>query len=230
MVRGRLVAPRFFLFMLALAGSLAGCTVIVSDSDGHDSRPEDAWDDCYAAYDDCLDEADGAKDAVLACGDRLVDCTEPDGAETAGGGVDAGDSAGQDEPAAEVCVALHQTCVAGADTAQATLACEALFEHCAHPGVCATDPCPKACAGLDACLADHGECVAAASKTYEVEACGVVFAGCVGDAGGDACLPADDARVDECLAEHALCTACADGDTELAACNDVFDVCAHAPM
>lgn len=224
---------------------LVGCTIVVGDV-GHDARDDqDAWEQCYEQYDDCLDAADGDKDAVLACGDQLDACThEPDGDATATAGASAGADGGADTaadggadggndgaPSSEICVSLHQTCIASAVDIADTLACEALFDHCAHPGECpdCSNGCPEA--QLEQCLDDYAGCVAGATKDYEVEACNVVFDGCVAELGADACLPADDAHTDECLAEHALCTACAETDAELAACKDIFDVCvAPAPM
>lgn len=245
---GGRAAVRFFhhLFALALVAAaplVGGCTVIVTDNGGHGATAgdDDLWDACYDDYDACLDDADGDKDAVLTCGDQLDRCIGDGGdGQGSGGGASAGDSSGSGgsgavddsgggDPAAEVCVALHQACIAEADTIEATLACEALFDHCAHPGVCESDPCPKSCDGLDLCLADYGGCVAAAEKDYEVEACNLIFDGCVADEGGDLCLPDDDAKVDACLAEHELCTACAANDAELAACVDVFEACVNPP-
>lgn len=229
------------LFALALAG--AGCTVIVHDDgdDDHHNDQADTWEQCYDDYEDCLDDADGAMGAVSACNEGLERCTGADDAHepTTGSadddaGASAGASAGHDdvgEPSAEVCVSLQQTCLADADSVAETLACEALFDHCAHPGQC-QEPCEHACpeAGLASCLADYGGCVAGAVKDYEVEACGLVFHGCIADLGAPECLPEDDAQVETCLAEHALCTACADSEAELAACQDIFDICVQPPM
>lgn len=231
--------------VLATLGALAGCTIIVGDNVGAGHDEKDAWEQCYEQYDDCLDEADGETVFVEACGKQLDDCTaaasdDPtggpagDGAGASAGdsaGASAGDSAGSEVPADEVCVSLHKACIAGADSIADTLACEALFDHCAHPGVC-PEPCDHGCpeAGLDACLAGYAGCVGGAVKDYEVDACNLVFHGCVDDLGAPECLPSDDAHTDACLAEHALCTACAEGDAELAVCKDIFDTCMNPPM
>lgn len=217
----------FSSLALALVG---GCTIVVGDvGHAHHGDERDAWEQCYEQYDACLDEADGDKEAVGACGEQLDACShEHEGDDPTTGGADGG---ADGAPAAEICVSLHQTCIAGAEELADTLACEALFEHCAHPGECA-EPCAHECpeAQLERCLDDHAGCVAGAVKDYEVEACGVVFAGCVAELGAGACLPEDDAHTDACLAEHALCTACAEGEAELAACKDVFDTCVSPPM
>ena len=246
----------FSLALAAVSAVLAGCTIVVGDHHGHGK--DDPWEQCYEDYDDCLDEADGNMHAVKACGEQLDACSS-DGTdaattgagsgagESAGQGESAGESAGQGESAgesagdsdgsagevpADVCVSLHQTCIAGAQDLADTLACEALFDHCAHPGECPEDSCPKACpeAGLAACLVDYTGCVAGATKDYQVDACNLVFGGCIAELGAPECLPADDAHRDACLAEHALCTACATSDAELAACKDIFDVCIAPPM
>lgn len=215
---------------LALA-LLGACTIVVGDHVGHDhdgrDDEEDVWEQCYEQYDECLEDADGEMQAVTSCGDRLTACTADDPVTTG----DAADDPADDPPATELCVSLHQSCLAGADSLADTQACEALFDHCAHPGQC-QESCSPGCpeAALAQCLGDYAGCVAAAAKDYEVDACNVVFDGCVAEHGADACLPADDARTDACLAEHALCTACADGDAELAACQDIFDACVSPPM
>lgn len=237
--------------VLAALGALAGCTIVVGDNVG--AGHDDAWEQCYDQYDDCLDAADGQKVLVDACGKQLDGCTAAADGDPTGGpagdsagasagdsagasagdtaGTSAGDTAGSEVPADEICVSLHKACIAGSDSIADTLACEALFDHCAHPGVC-PEPCDKGCpeAGFDACLNDYAGCVAGSTKDYEVDACNVVFHGCVDDLGAPECLPADDAHTDECLAEHALCTACAEGDAELAACKDIFDTCISPPM
>lgn len=234
--------------LLAVTAALsAACTFVVEDDE------ERAWQRCYDQYDLCLDAADEDKATVLGCGEQLEICASANEEAAASGGDSqhsgdgphdgdgdgAGDgpgdapdgSGGGEAPAPDVCVALHQTCLAGADDLADVLACESLFDHCADPGECA-EPCAHACpqAALDACLADYAGCVGAADKDYEVEACDLVFDGCLAEAGGAECLPADDAHVDACLAEHALCTACAASEAELAACKDVFDACVSPPM
>lgn len=236
--RGR-PALRLASLVLATASALtSGCTIIVGESGGghHDSS---SWERCYEEYDDCLDDADGDKHAVEVCGAQLDVCDggqDGDGGVTDGGGDGQGgdgqDGDGQDDaPAVEICVSLHKTCIAGADSIEDTLACEALFDHCAHP-----EPCPNGCAevcpedGLAACLTSYGACVAAASIDVQVDACNAGFDGCVDGLGAPACLPDDDPLVDACLTEHALCTACAGGDDELATCNDIFDACIQPPM
>lgn len=224
------------LAIAALGGVLVGCTVIVGDNvGGHhgDDEQADPWEQCYEQYDDCLDDADGEKAAVEACGKQLDACShEPGDDATTGadGGGEPTTGSAAEVPAPEVCVALHQTCVAAADDVADTLACEALFDHCAHPGECpeCEDGCPED--QLEICLDDYAGCVAAAVKDYEVEACGVLFDGCVAERGATACLSEDDAHTEACLAEHALCTACADSEAELAACKDIFDACTSPPM
>lgn len=218
---------------LALFGA---CTINVGDHVGHGHHgrdDEDVWEQCYENYDECLEDADGEMQAVKACGEQLDACTAED-AVTTGESENhepADDDVDADPPATEICVSLHQSCLAGADSLADTQACEALFDHCAHPGQC-QESCSPGCpeAALEQCLGDYAGCVAAAAKDYEVEACNLVFDGCVAELGADACLPADDAHTDACLAEHALCTACADGDAELAACQDIFDACVSPPM
>ena len=218
------------LFALALAP--LGCTIVVGDQVGGGDAGEDMWEKCYDQYDECMNKADGEKVLVEACGEQLDACTsagqdDPTGGQVGGSASGGGDGA---PPAEEICVSLHKACVAEADSAAETLACEQLFDHCAHPGMCEA-PCDHGCpeAALDGCLGDYAGCVKGASKDYEVEACGVVFHGCVDELGPE-CLPADDAQTDACLAEHALCTACAADDAELAACEDVFDACMSPPM
>jgi hypothetical protein len=212
---------------LALFGA---CTINVGDNviQGHDGRDDDegVWEQCYEQYDECLEEADGEMQPVKLCGEQLDACTAEDAVTTG-----ESDDADADAPATEICASLHQSCVAEADSLADTQACEALFDHCAHPGEChesCSQDCPEAALGQ--CLGDYAGCVAAAAKDYEVDACNVVFDGCVAEHGADACLPPDDAHIDACLAEHALCTACADDDVELAACRDIFDACVSPPM
>lgn len=222
--------PRLALALASAGALLSGCTIIVGDHDDHDDA---AWERCYDEYDECLDAADGDMDAVRACGDALEACSPEGGAVAPQDPPNGGDTHGGDTspPAVEVCVALHKTCIAGADDLAETLACEALFDHCAHPDAC-QDACHEACpaAELDLCLGDYGACVDAANHDAEVDVCNATFAGCIDDAGAAACLPADDAALDVCLAEHALCTACAQGAEELAACKAVFDACVSPPM
>lgn len=230
------------LFALALLG--AGCTVIVDDDgDNHDGH-NDAGERCHDDYEECVDDADRDVDDIHACSEAYDRCNGADAEQpTSGAADDADDSAGQDEvgdstgpddeggqPAAEICVSLHQNCLADAQSVADTLACEALFDHCAHPEQC--ESCPHACpeAGLTSCLDDYGGCVLVAAKDYEVDACNLVFNGCVDELGAPECLPEDDAQVDGCLAEHALCTACAEGEDGLAVCKDLFDSCVNPPM
>ncbi len=225
------------LFALALSG--AGCTIIVDDhgdDHGHDAQ-ENAWERCYDGHEDCLDEADGAMDAVFSCNEELDRCTGANAEDpTTGGAVESTNtSADQDDeggqPPAEICVLLHQACLTDAEDVAETLACEALFDHCAHPEQC-QEQCPQACPeqGLAACLDDYGGCVGGAVKDYEVEACNFVFHGCIEELGAAMCLPEDDAHVESCLTEHVLCTACAEGEAELAACQSIFDICVNPPM
>lgn len=222
--------------LLALLGAapLGACQIIVDD------RDEDAWAACYGLYEECLLDAKGDEDAVRFCGDALDACSPE-------GGVapheqpphepppspppnSDGDGGGAEVPSEEICVSLHKTCVAEADTLAEVLACEALFDHCSEPAECPNchDACPEA--ALDACLEEYGVCVGGASEEVQIEACDLLFGACVADAGADACLPEGDEALDACLAEHALCTACADGDAELAACKVVFDACVSPPM
>lgn len=213
--------------LVLVAGALpAGCTVIVGDPDdsGQDDE-EGEWKSCDEEYECCLLDAAGEIDATKACVEQLNACNDEDDDEaTTGAGGDGGGSV-------DVCVSLHQSCLASADSLADNLACEALFEHCAHPGEC-TESCQEGCPEdqLAVCLGDYGGCVAAAAKDYEVEACGLVFHGCVDEVGADACLPEDDAHTGACLEEHALCTACADDEAELTACKDIFDACLTPPM
>jgi hypothetical protein len=218
--------------LVLVAGALpAGCTIHVGDHDDSGWQDEDGeWKSCEEEYDCCLLDAAGEIDAIKACNVQLDACNGEgeddgdDGEATTGAGAGEGGEV-------DVCVSLHQTCLAGADSLADNLACEALFEHCAHPGECA-ESCHEGCPEdqLAVCLGDYGGCVAAAAKDYEVEACGVVFHGCVDEVGAGACLPEDDAHTDACLEEHALCTACADDEAELTACKDVFDACLTPPM
>jgi hypothetical protein len=240
------------LAKLGLTGILAGALVSVVGG-CHWLLLEHAEDDfefCDDAYDDCLGWAISAEDRswceedVKACYEACEGGWEEDEAgddetgdpgggntsnETAEGDGDEGDGdegdgdEGDDEGG--VCIDLFGNCIDDAETLSDVDACEALYDHCVHPGEC---PLPE-CGGcpaeeLEACLDQFSECTALADTPEKVEVCGASFDECTAPFAEECAVEAHP-NLEPCLEQHELCVACAEDDLQVAACQDVFATC-----
>jgi hypothetical protein len=212
---------------------------------------------CYDAHEECLEDAHSADDR-RACDDDRDDCVascdgsgggswDDDGdgdGDTGDGDGDAGDGdgdagdgdgetgdgeTGDGGEIPDVCLELHQNCIAQAETLLDVEACEALFDQCVEPPPCEDDecaPCPDP--ALEGCLDAYAGCIAAANTQADIDACEAGFDACA-EGTNEECLPDYGPEVlEECLAQHALCVACADDDAHVAQCHEIFDACIQA--
>jgi hypothetical protein len=241
--------PRHALAKLGLTGALAGLLVSVAGCHwllwAHE---EDEFEFCDDAYDDCLEWAVTPQE-VLWCEDDVRSCYDacegswdedddagegetgdPGGQNTTSGegegeGEDEDGDDGEDGGDESVCIDLFGNCIDGAETLEDVEACEALYDHCIHPGECPLPECGGCPADeLDACLDHYAECAALADTPEKVELCAASFDECTSEF-ADECSVDENPNLEPCLEQHDLCVACAEGELQVAACQDVFTSC-----